>query len=93
MAVAGGVNFILDPETFVHLSSARMASPTGKCHTFSENADGYVRGEGCGIVILKRLEDVNRSLSCLSTQVILSLALGNLRLLYFNTQFVVHEKT
>ena len=59
MAISGGVNFILDPETFVHLSSARMASPTGKCHTFSEKADGYVRGEGCGIVILKRLSDVN----------------------------------
>lgn len=58
MAIAGGVSFILDPDVFVNLSSARMASPTGKCHTFSQNADGYARGEGCGIVIMKRLTDV-----------------------------------
>uniref|UniRef100_A0A8W8JHV5 Carrier domain-containing protein n=1 Tax=Magallana gigas TaxID=29159 RepID=A0A8W8JHV5_MAGGI len=57
MAIAGGVSFILDPDVFVNLSSARMASPTGKCHTFSQNADGYARGEGCGIVIMKRLTD------------------------------------
>lgn len=55
MAIAGGVSFILDPAVFINLSSARMASPTGKCHTFSINADGYARGEGCGIVIMKRL--------------------------------------
>lgn len=58
MAITGGVNCILDPASFITLSSARMASPTGKCHTFSENADGYARGEGCGIVILKTLKDV-----------------------------------
>lgn len=58
MAIAGGVSFILDPAVFINLSSARMASPTGKCHTFSINADGYARGEGCGIVIIKRLADV-----------------------------------
>ncbi|XP_062567181.1 uncharacterized protein LOC134229445 [Saccostrea cucullata] len=57
MAIAGGVSFILDPESFINLSSARMASPTGKCHTFSKDADGYARGEGCGIVILKKLAD------------------------------------
>lgn len=58
MAITGGVNCIFDPSIFISLSTARMASPTGKCHTFSENADGYVRGEGCGIVILKTLRDV-----------------------------------
>lgn len=58
MAIAGAVNVILDPAVFVTLSSARMASLTGKCHTFSQNADGYARGEGCGIVIMKRLSDV-----------------------------------
>lgn len=60
MAITGGVNCILDPASFITLSSARMASPTGKCHTFSENADGYARGEGCGIVILKTLKDALR---------------------------------
>ncbi|XP_052697287.1 phenolphthiocerol/phthiocerol polyketide synthase subunit C-like [Crassostrea angulata] len=60
MAITGGVNCILDPSIFISLSTARMASPTGKCHTFSENADGYVRGEGCGIVILKTLRDALR---------------------------------
>ena len=58
MAIAGGVSFILDPNVFINLSSARMASPTGKCHTFSKDADGYARGEGCGIVLMKRLADV-----------------------------------
>ncbi|XP_061184340.1 uncharacterized protein LOC133192336 [Saccostrea echinata] len=56
-AICGGVNVILDPDTFINLSCARMASPTGKCHTFSSKADGYARGEGCGVVVLKRLAD------------------------------------
>lgn len=60
MAITGGVNCILDPAIFISLSTARMASPTGKCHSFSENADGYARGEGCGIVILKTLKDALR---------------------------------
>ncbi|XP_062612927.1 phenolphthiocerol/phthiocerol polyketide synthase subunit C-like [Saccostrea cucullata] len=55
MAICGGVNVILDPDTYIGLSCARMASPTGKCHTFSVEADGYARGEGCGVVLLKRL--------------------------------------
>ncbi|XP_062588652.1 mycolipanoate synthase-like [Saccostrea cucullata] len=60
MAICGGVNVLLSPSTSIGLSKARMASKTGKCHTFSQNADGYVRGEGCGIVILKRLGDAIR---------------------------------
>ncbi|CAG2245475.1 Polyketide synthase PksL,Highly reducing polyketide synthase 40,Highly reducing polyketide synthase lcsC,Narbonolide/10-deoxymethynolide synthase PikA1, modules 1 and 2 [Mytilus edulis] len=55
MAICGGVNSILFPELFIPLSRARMASPSGQCHAFSSNADGYARGEGCGIVILKKL--------------------------------------
>ncbi|KAK3099657.1 hypothetical protein FSP39_007582 [Pinctada imbricata] len=55
MAVCGGVNCLINPETFISLSKARMASPSGKCQTFSKYADGYARGEGCGIVILKKL--------------------------------------
>ncbi|XP_076462907.1 phenolphthiocerol/phthiocerol polyketide synthase subunit C-like [Babylonia areolata] len=59
-AICGGVNCMLLPDVFVHLSKARMISPSGLCHTFSDKADGYTRGEGCGIVILKRLTDALR---------------------------------
>ena len=58
LAVCGGVNCLLDPNLFVTLSKARMLSPTGQCQAFSADADGYARGEGCGIVILKRLKEV-----------------------------------
>ncbi|KAK3100108.1 hypothetical protein FSP39_014901 [Pinctada imbricata] len=56
MAICGGVSCVFNPETFISLSKARMASPTGKCQTFSKYADGYARGEGCGIIILKKLD-------------------------------------
>jgi acyl transferase domain-containing protein/SAM-dependent methyltransferase len=56
-ALAGGVNVILWPELMVNFTRARMISPTGRCHTFDAEADGYVRGEGCGVVVLKRLSD------------------------------------
>ncbi|KAK7490873.1 hypothetical protein BaRGS_00017929, partial [Batillaria attramentaria] len=57
MAICGGVNAMQIPDVYVQLSKARMISPTGLCQTFSDKADGYIRGEGCGVVILKRLED------------------------------------
>ena len=57
MALAGGVNLILAPEGNVILSRARMLSPEGRCKTFDAGADGYVRGEGCGVVVLKRLSE------------------------------------
>ena len=57
LAVAGGVNLTLSPELTVTFSQAHMMSPSGHCKTFSADADGYVRGEGCGVVILKRLSD------------------------------------
>ncbi|KAH3806521.1 phenolphthiocerol/phthiocerol polyketide synthase subunit C-like [Dreissena polymorpha] len=59
-AICGGVNYLLEPNLFVALSKARMLSPSGQCKAFTREADGYVRGEGCGIVILKRLQDAQR---------------------------------
>ncbi|MGA8528326.1 MAG: type I polyketide synthase, partial [Acidobacteriaceae bacterium] len=55
LALAGGVNLMLSPETTALLSRVRMLSPGGRCRTFDESADGFVRGEGCGFVALKRL--------------------------------------
>lgn len=57
MAVAGGVNLILSPENTVYFCRINALSRRGICNTFDEKADGYVRSEGCGVVILKRLSD------------------------------------
>jgi len=55
IALAGGVNVLLSPEVNMVFSHARMMAPDGRCKTFDATADGYVRGEGCGVVVLKRL--------------------------------------
>ncbi|HZI03461.1 MAG TPA: beta-ketoacyl synthase N-terminal-like domain-containing protein, partial [Archangium sp.] len=55
MALAGGVNVILRPDATVMLSQARALSPQGQCKAFDASADGFVRSEGCGVVVLKRL--------------------------------------
>lgn len=60
LALAGGVNVLLSPVTVVAASRARMLSPVGRCKTFDASADGYVRSEGCGILVLKRLSDAVR---------------------------------
>jgi acyl transferase domain-containing protein len=57
LALAGGVNLILGPEGNVLLSRMRALSPDGRCKAFDASADGYGRGEGCGIVVLRRLSD------------------------------------
>ncbi|HWF02224.1 MAG TPA: beta-ketoacyl synthase N-terminal-like domain-containing protein, partial [Candidatus Angelobacter sp.] len=57
MALAGGVNLILSPELTRAFSKAQMMAADGRCKTFDASADGYVRGEGCGIVVLKLLSD------------------------------------
>ena len=57
LALAGGVNLMLSPEATVLACRGRMLSPDGRCKTFDARADGYVRGEGCGMVVLKRLRD------------------------------------
>ncbi|QSJ15493.1 type I polyketide synthase [Nostoc sp. UHCC 0702] len=54
-ALAAGVNLILAPENTIALSKARMMSVQGRCKTFDASADGIVRGEGCGVIVLKRL--------------------------------------
>jgi acyl-CoA synthetase (AMP-forming)/AMP-acid ligase II/3-oxoacyl-(acyl-carrier-protein) synthase/acyl carrier protein len=60
VAIAGGVNLILSPELTETFSLAGMMAADGRCKTFDAEADGYVRGEGCGVIILKRLEDARR---------------------------------
>ena len=57
MALAGGVQLMLSPQPFVGLTKLGALSPDGKCKTFDASADGYGRGEGCGVIVLKRLSD------------------------------------
>jgi amino acid adenylation domain-containing protein len=61
LALAGGVNLLLGPEWMIATCRARMLARDGKCKTFDASADGYVRGEGCGVVVLKRLSDAQRA--------------------------------
>lgn len=61
LAIVGGVNLILSPELTITFSKAQMMAADGRCKTFDADADGYVRSEGCGIVILKRLSDAEKN--------------------------------
>ena len=58
MAICGGVNLLLTPSRFLAIGKARMLSEKGQCHSFSDQADGYTRGEGCGILVLKSSQQV-----------------------------------
>ncbi len=60
LALAGGVNVLLSPVISIATSRARMLSPDGRCKTFDAAADGYVRSEGCGVLVLKRLSEAQR---------------------------------
>jgi len=57
LALAGGVNLMLAPEVTIAMSQMQALAPDGRCKTFDAAADGTSRGEGCGIIILKRLAD------------------------------------
>ena len=57
LALAGGVNVILTPEVAIALCQMNALSRRGQCRSFDADADGFVRGEGCGVVVLKRLSD------------------------------------
>jgi polyketide synthase PksN len=57
MAIAGGVNLYLHPSKYISMCQLGMLSPTGRCHAFGADGDGFVPGEGVGAVILKPLKD------------------------------------
>lgn len=57
LALAGGVNLMLSPDVTIGLCKLRALAVDGRCKTFDAAADGYVRGEGCGVIVLKRLSN------------------------------------
>src|SRR5262249_2040628 len=60
LALAGGVHLNMFPGTTVTFSHARMMAPDGRCKVFDAKADGYVRGEGCAVLVIKRASDALR---------------------------------
>ncbi|MGR7977052.1 type I polyketide synthase [Bacillus velezensis] len=60
IAIAGGVNAIVSPDMHISFNKAGMLSEDGRCKTFSDQADGYVRAEGAGMIVLKTLSDAER---------------------------------
>lgn len=60
LAIAGGISLNLMPEETISLAKWGMLAPDGRCKTFDESANGFVRSEGCGLIVLKRLSDALR---------------------------------
>nr|VFK36791.1 MAG: Acyl transferase domain-containing protein [Candidatus Kentron sp. SD]VFK40420.1 MAG: Acyl transferase domain-containing protein [Candidatus Kentron sp. SD]VFK78348.1 MAG: Acyl transferase domain-containing protein [Candidatus Kentron sp. SD] len=60
LALAGGVNLMLSPNVTDSFAASQLLSPDGRCKAFDASADGYVRGEGCGMVVLKRAAEAMR---------------------------------
>ena len=60
MALAGGVNLSIHPDKYSMLSAGQFISGSGHCQSFGEGGDGYIPGEGVGVVVLKRLSDAER---------------------------------
>nr|VFK60339.1 MAG: 8-amino-7-oxononanoate synthase [Candidatus Kentron sp. UNK]VFK69214.1 MAG: 8-amino-7-oxononanoate synthase [Candidatus Kentron sp. UNK] len=60
LVLTGGVNLMLSPGVTESFFAAGMLSPDGRCKTFDAKANGYVRGEGCGMVVLKRVKDARK---------------------------------
>lgn len=57
VVITGGVNVIITPDTFISAAKWGMLARDGRCKTFDAKADGFVRGEGCGVLVIKRLSD------------------------------------
>lgn len=60
IALAGGASLMLSPLGFIALARLGALSPDGRCKAFRADADGYGRGEGCGVLVIKRLADARR---------------------------------
>jgi myxalamid-type polyketide synthase MxaC len=60
LAFAGGTNLIAAPETSIAYTKLGFMAPDGRCKTFDSRANGFVRGEGCGVILLKRLSDARK---------------------------------
>ena len=58
--IAGGVNLIMNVDSYAALETLQAISPSGRCRTFSDDADGYIRSEACSLVMLKRVDDAVR---------------------------------
>lgn len=69
LATAGGVNLMLSPATMIALCRLTALAPDGRCKTFDAAADGYARGEGCGMVVLKRMADAIRDGNSILAQI------------------------